>query len=88
LEQPDLRAIGNAHFPGEAALIEAAWSTAQEFQSARGLGRALSAAEFLDFVLACKHLNVQPGSEAWANLAEICAFKTAAPTEPLTAMRS
>jgi len=78
LEQPDLASVGKLHFPGEEEVILQALELISNQQSASAMedgGNAPSAAEFLDFVQACKELKVNAGSEHWRELAEICMLK-------------
>ena len=81
LSQPDLARVGALHFPEDTDLVMAAITMLEE-QGAP----SPSAAEFLDFVQACRELKVAPGSENWLRLAEACVLKgRGASTAPRTA---
>jgi MoxR-like ATPase len=70
LPQPDLAMVGALHFPKDGKTVQAALALLT------GAGaEPPSAAEFLDFVQACKALQVRPGSAGWARLAEACVRK-------------
>lgn len=70
LKQPDLEAVARLHFPFDAATVTAARQLLVD-----GAVTAPSAAEFLDFIQACKELQVAPGSDGWLKLAEACVTK-------------
>ena len=77
LKQPDLGLVAGLHFPRDGKTIAAALKLLSDLPTtaATGAGPAPSAAEFLDFVQACKELQVRPGSDAWIKLAEACVLK-------------
>jgi MoxR-like ATPase len=70
LKQPDLAQVGKLHFPKDAKTVAAAIELLASPE-----GEPPSAAEFLDFVQACKTLRVSPGSDGWLKLAEVCVLK-------------
>jgi MoxR-like ATPase len=70
LKQPDLQAVAALHFPNDAATVVAAIQMLVD-----GAATPPSAAEFLDFIQACKELQVAPGSDGWLKLAEACVTK-------------
>ncbi|MFT3953311.1 MAG: MoxR family ATPase [Piscinibacter sp.] len=70
LKQPELGAVARLHFPAEDDTIGAALKLLVD-----GASAAPSAAEFLDFVQACRELRVAPGSPDWLALAEACVTK-------------
>jgi len=70
LKQPDLAQVGALHFPKDGKTVAAALKLLASPDS-----EPPSAAEFLDFVQACKTLRVPPGSESWLKLAEACMLK-------------
>jgi MoxR-like ATPase len=70
LKQPELGAVARLHFPADADTTTAALNLLVD-----GAGPAPSAAEFLDFVQACRELRVAPGSPDWLALAEACVTK-------------
>jgi len=70
LGQPDLARVGALHFPDDIKLVTAAIGLLVD----QGSGSP-SAAEFLDFVQACRELRVAPGSDDWLRLAEACVLK-------------
>lgn len=78
LKQPDLAKVAALHFPKEKETIDAALSLIRIHQSSTtGLETASgpSAAEFLDFIQACKELQVRPDAEHWVELAKACMLK-------------
>lgn len=75
LKQPDLAAVAALHFPKDQRLIDAALTLINDSVSSAAGVPAISAAEFLDFVQACKELRVKPQSPAWAQLAQACVLK-------------
>ena len=78
LQQPDLARVGALHFPADGSTIEAAIALITRLMpTAPGAATTPgpSAAEFLDFIQACKELQVQPGSPHWTELAEACMLK-------------
>ena len=77
LKQPDLASVAALHFPNDGKTVAAALKLlADVLPATAGAGAAaVSAAEFLDFVQACKELQVRPGSDAWLKLAEACVLK-------------
>jgi MoxR-like ATPase len=78
LRQPDLASVGHLHFPSDKAIVDAALDLVRRHDGARAGadGQAgPSAAEFLDFILACRELKVLPASTHWAELAEVCMLK-------------
>ena len=84
LKQPDLARVGALHFPNEGTTVAAALKLLTELVPA-GTGSAPagpSAAEFLDFIQACKELQVGPGSDSWLELAEACVLKGRAIATP------
>lgn len=70
LKQPNLEAVAKLHFPHETKTVAAAAKLLLE-----GAVVPPSAAEFLDFIQACKELQVAPGSDGWLKLAEACVTK-------------
>lgn len=70
LKQPDLGAVARLHFPADGETIAAALTLLVDGSTAPP-----SAAEFLDFVQACRELRVAPGSPDWLALAEACVTK-------------
>ncbi len=74
LKQPNLAEVARLHFPDDGALIEEALALAGDVAPVRG-SPAISAAEFLDFVQACKTLQVRAGSGNWRPLADACMLK-------------
>jgi MoxR-like ATPase len=70
LSQPDLAQVAALHFPDDAATIAAA----QALLAQPGMP-APSAAEFLDFIQACREMQVGPQSDSWLRLAEACVLK-------------
>jgi MoxR-like ATPase len=72
LKQPELGAVARLHFPAKADgdIIDAALKLLAE-----GTSTPPSAAEFLDFVQACRELRVAAGSPDWLALAEACVTK-------------
>lgn len=70
LKQPDLAAVGQLHFPNDGLLVGKAHALL-----AGGGTAPPSAAEFLDFVQACKELEVAVGSDDWLKLAQACVIK-------------
>lgn len=78
LKQPDLARVGLLHFPGEEDTIGAALELIKDFESrttARDHTTGPSAAEFLDFVQACKELQIGHDSDHWFELAQACMLK-------------
>lgn len=78
LKQPDLAAVGALHFPDDATTVEAALQlikTHADQSAAAEPSAGPSAAEFLDFIQACKELQIRPDSEHWIELAEVCMLK-------------
>jgi MoxR-like ATPase len=78
LDQPDLSGVGALHFPGQGEIVEAALELVEMQKASRpqgDLSEGPSAAEFLDFIQACKELRVSHGSERWNELAEVCMLK-------------
>lgn len=75
LKQPDLRRVASLHFPDDGATIDAAHELL-----ARDAALQPSAAEFIDFIQACKELQVRPGSGPWLSLAQLCVTKGRAAT--------
>ncbi|MGY6274080.1 AAA family ATPase [Methylomonas sp. MgM2] len=79
MKQPDLKDVGYAHFPEHKPLVDAALGFIETAIAESRDRTALSAAEFLDFVLACIQLDItRPGSTAWEYLVQICALKPSA----------
>ena len=85
LQQPDLAKVAALHFPNDVATVQAALVLLAPPASA-GLATdplsapladtaSPSAAEFLDFVQACKVMGVMPGSPAGLALAQACVLK-------------
>jgi MoxR-like ATPase len=70
LAQPDLARVGALHFPGETEIVASAIKLLIEQASV-----SASAAEFLDFIQACREMQVAPDSEHWFKLAEACVLK-------------
>lgn len=70
LTQPDLASVGALHFPDDGNIVSSAIKLLVDQASP-----APSAAEFLDFVQACREMQVKPGSEHWLKLAEACVLK-------------
>ncbi len=70
LKQPDLGLVAALHFPGATTTIDAALTMLADPSMP-----APSAAEFLDFIQACREMEVSPGSEHWLKLAEACVLK-------------
>lgn len=68
--QPDLEQVGLLHFPGEGSTVSAALELLTEPAAVPP-----SAAEFLDFIQACRELQVSPASPSWRKLAETCVLK-------------
>ena len=74
LQQPDLAQVAALHFPKDSKLV---------LQALRLLNDPVtnpqayppSAAEFLDFIQACKTLKVRAGAAGWLALAEACVLK-------------
>ncbi len=77
LKQPDLGAVARLHFPKDGKTIAAALKLLATLATTPGAAAApaVSAAEFLDFVQACKELQVGPRSDSWMQLAEACVLK-------------
>lgn len=77
LKQPDLARVAELHFPKDGKLITAALKLLADVAPvvAGASAPAASAAEFLDFVQACKELKVKPESDAWVMLAQACVLK-------------
>ena len=69
LKQPDLKAVGKRHFPTDDALVDEALSLLNNESM-----QVPSAAEFLDFVQACRELQVV-GQQDWLSLAKACVSK-------------
>ena len=69
LKQPDLAEVAALHFPKDRKTVAAA------IKLLASTTPPPSAAEFLDFVQACKELQVRPDSEHWLELAEACVLK-------------
>lgn len=74
LTQPDLAAVARLHFPDQEPLIGEALALVREVPSVRGTP-SVSAGEFLDFVQACKTLQIRAGSGNWRALADACMLK-------------
>ena len=70
LQQPDLEQVGLLHFPDEGKTVTAALDLL-----ANPAVAPPSAAEFLDFIQACRELQVSPASSSWRKLAEACVLK-------------
>lgn len=78
LKQPDLERVGRLHFPREEQTIGAALELIKNFESGTtAMDRATgpSAAEFLDFIQACKELQIRSDSDHWFELAQACMLK-------------
>ncbi|MES9993173.1 MAG: MoxR family ATPase [Candidatus Thiodiazotropha sp.] len=78
LKQPDLEQVGELHFAGEEETIAAALKLVQSFESGSSVidqAAGPSAAEFLDFIQACKELQVRPETDHWFELAQACMLK-------------
>ncbi|KNZ33399.1 MAG: hypothetical protein AD742_06940 [Methylibium sp. NZG] len=77
LKQPDLASVAALHFPKDGKTVAAALQLLVDTLPVPVAGGppAVSAAEFLDFVQACKELQVRPDSQAWLKLAEACMLK-------------
>jgi MoxR-like ATPase len=78
LKQPDLASVGALHFPQDGATVKAALRLVQSHQDASTAAEQAggpSAAEFLDFIQACRELQVRPDSDHWIELAEVCMLK-------------
>lgn len=70
LKQPDLEQVARLHFPDDEDTVAAATQLL-----VGGMATPPSAAEFLDFIQACKELQVAAGSDDWLKLAEACVTK-------------
>ena len=70
LKQPDLKIVASLHFPDDGATIDAAHELLAKDASLQP-----SAAEFIDFIQACRELQVAPGSDKWLGLAQVCVTK-------------
>ena len=77
LLQPDLAQVGRLHFPDDGATVTAALELLADPAAAPP-----SAAEFLDFVQACRELKVGPASASWRRLAEACVLKGRSSSAP------
>ena len=75
LKQPDLADVAALHFPRDGKTVAAALQLIASLATTPGSMPAVSAAEFLDFIQACKELQVGPRSESWQQLAEACLLK-------------
>jgi MoxR-like ATPase len=78
LKQPDLERVGILHFPGDEQIIGAALELIRNYESrttAMDHATGPSAAEFLDFIQACKELQIRPDSVHWLELAQACMLK-------------
>lgn len=74
LKQPNLIEVAKLHFPDDEKLVEDALTMLHSLAPLR-TAPSVSAAEFLDFVQACKTLQVRAGSEYWHALADACMLK-------------
>lgn len=75
LKQPDLRQVALLHFPESQQTIDAALELIPENQSQSTRASEPSVAEFLDLIQACSELAIDPSSDAWKNLADLCLLK-------------
>lgn len=71
LGQPDLAAVAALHFPADGKIVKAALALLNDL----GAAQQVSAAELLDFVQACKALQVRADSAHWLPLAQACLLK-------------
>lgn len=89
LDQPDLAGVGALHFPQHPEIVAAALELVEQLRVARPQGEQAqgpSAAEFLDFIQACRELRVRRGSSHWRELAEACMLKGRASAASLPSM--
>ena len=87
LQQPDLAKVAALHFPKDGKLVADALrllvgdaNTTANTPASTAITTPPSAAEFLDFIQACKTLKVRAGADAWLALAEACVLKGRAGT--------
>ena len=86
LQQPDLAKVAALHFPKDGKLVADALrllvgdantpaDTPANTPANTSTTTPPSAAEFLDFIQACKTLRVRAGADGWLALAEACVLK-------------
>ena len=74
LQQPDLAGVAKLHFPKDSKLVADALRLLHD-PAANPQAYPPSAAEFLDFIQACKTLKVRAGGDGWLALAEAVVLK-------------
>ncbi len=74
LAQPDLAGVAALHFPKDGKLVADALRLLAD-PTANPQAYPPSAAEFLDFIQACKTLKVRAGADGWLALAEAVVLK-------------
>ncbi len=74
LAQPDLAGVAALHFPKDGKLVADALRLLAD-PAANPQAYPPSAAEFLDFIQACKTLKVRAGADGWLALAEAVVLK-------------